>query len=65
MFYRLDSAYKLGINSVKSKQEDRLNTAINYYNSFTKFYPSSEFKEQVDKMNEDMLTAAQQYITKS
>ena len=26
MFYRLDSAYKLGINSVKSKQEDRLCT---------------------------------------
>jgi len=65
MFYRLDSAYKLGINSVKSKQEDRLNTAINYYKSFTKFYPNSEFKQEADRMNEEMLTSSQQYITKS
>jgi outer membrane protein assembly factor BamD len=65
MFYRLDSAYKLGINSIKSKQEDRLKIAINYYKSFKKFYPNSEFLEDANKMNEEMTTAAQQYNTKS
>lgn len=65
MFYRLDSAYKLGINSVKSKQEKRLEIAINYYNSFKKFYPNSEFMEDANKMNEEMKTALEQYNTKS
>ncbi|MFT5846417.1 MAG: outer membrane protein assembly factor BamD [Psychroserpens sp.] len=65
MFYRLDSAYKLGINSVKRKQEARLITATNYYKTFKKFYPNSEFIKEADKMNEDIMTAAQQYNTKS
>ncbi|MEH6536267.1 MAG: outer membrane protein assembly factor BamD [Psychroserpens sp.] len=65
MYYRLDSAYKLGINSIKGKKQARLNTAINYYNSFKKFYPNSEFNEDIDKMNEEMTTALQQYNTKS
>jgi len=65
MFFRLDSAYKLGINSIESKKETRLNTAINYYNSFKKFYPNSEFNKEADKMNEEMTIALQQYNTKS
>ncbi|MBO6606801.1 outer membrane protein assembly factor BamD [Psychroserpens sp.] len=65
MFYRLDSAYKLGINSIDAKKEERLNTAINYFKSFTKFYPNSEFTEQANKMNEEMTVAMQQYNTQS
>ncbi|MGS2725899.1 outer membrane protein assembly factor BamD [Psychroserpens sp. BH13MA-6] len=65
MFYRLDSAYKLGINSIKSKQEERLNTAMNYYNNFKKFYPNSEFIEEANKMNEEMISAKQELNTKS
>ena len=65
MYYRLDSAYKLGINSIKAKQEERLNIAINYYKSFKKFYPSSELIQDADKMNEDMTNAFSVYNTKS
>ncbi|MCK8481114.1 outer membrane protein assembly factor BamD [Psychroserpens algicola] len=65
MFYRLDSAYRLGINSVAAKKEERLNIAMNYYKSFSKFYPNSEFKEEVDKMNEEMSAAMQEFNTKS
>nr|WP_321236570.1 outer membrane protein assembly factor BamD [uncultured Psychroserpens sp.] len=65
MFYRLDSAYKLGINSVAAKKEARLNTAINYYNSFNKFYPDSEFKDEANKMNDEMTAAMQEFNTKS
>lgn len=57
MFYRLDSAYRLGINSIASKKEERLNTAINYYNSFKKFYANSEFIDEANKMNEEMMEA--------
>ncbi|TXE17446.1 outer membrane protein assembly factor BamD [Psychroserpens burtonensis] len=65
MFYRLDSAYKLGINSINAKQEERLNIAINYYTTFKKFYPNSELILEADKMNEEMTTAFEQYNTKS
>jgi outer membrane protein assembly factor BamD len=65
MFYRLDSAYKLGINSINTKQEERLNTSINYYTTFKKFYPNSELILEADKMNEEMTTAFEQYNTKS
>jgi outer membrane protein assembly factor BamD len=65
MYYRLDSAYKLGINSVKAKQETRLKVAINYYNSFKKFYPNSDLMVEADKMNEEMTSAAKQYLIKS
>ena len=56
MFYRLDSAYKLAINSVKSKKEESLNIAEGYYNTFNKYYPNSERTEEVSKMNEEMQT---------
>lgn len=65
MFYRLDSAYKLAINSVKSKKEERLGIAMGYYNTFHKYYPNSDRTEEVDKMNEEMQTQLEQLITKS
>ncbi|WP_431135451.1 outer membrane protein assembly factor BamD [Psychroserpens mesophilus] len=65
MFYRLDSAYRLGINSVKSKKEERLNIAMGYYNTFHKYYPNSERTEEVDKMYEEMQTQLEQFNTKS
>ncbi|WCO00516.1 outer membrane protein assembly factor BamD [Psychroserpens ponticola] len=65
MFFRLDSAYKLAINSVKSKKEERLEIAKGYYNTFHKYYPNSERTEEVEKMNEDLKTESQQFNTKS
>ncbi|MFK7783252.1 outer membrane protein assembly factor BamD [Psychroserpens sp.] len=65
MFYRLDSAYKLAINSIKQKKEKRLNIALGYYNTFYKYYPNSERTDEVSKMNEEMQTQLQQFNTKS
>jgi|26BtaG_2_1085354.scaffolds.fasta_scaffold00552_9 outer membrane protein assembly factor BamD len=65
MYYRFDSAYKLGINSVEYKREDRLNTAIKFYNSFHKAYPESKFSSEAAKMNSELQTAVQQYTKKS
>jgi outer membrane protein assembly factor BamD len=65
MFYRLDSAYRLAINSVKSKKEARLDIAFGYYNTFNKYYPNSERAEEVQQMNEEIQTQLQQFKTKS
>ncbi|MEM6517444.1 MAG: outer membrane protein assembly factor BamD [Bacteroidota bacterium] len=64
MFYRLDSAYRLGINSVQKKKEERLNIAKGYYDSFKRFYPNSEFIAEADKMNSEMTAALENFNKK-
>ncbi len=53
MYYRFDSSYRFAINSVSWKMQDRIDKAISYYNSFKKYYESSEFVNEADlKLNE-------------
>ncbi len=65
MFYRFDSAYKLAINSVPWKKEERLNTAITYFNSLNKAYANSKHKELAIKMQEELNGLLQEFKTKS
>ena len=65
LYYRFDSAYHLGMKSVASKKENRLNTAISYYNSFKKVNADSDFNKDADKMVEDLKEQLEKYSTKS
>ena len=65
MFYRLESAYTLAINSVKNKKADRLNTALNYYKSFKKTFSESKYTETTDDMNKVLLSELELLETKS
>ena len=59
LFYKLDSAYKLAINSVEYKKQNRLETAKTYANYFIKRYPDSKY---IDEVN-NMLTVIDQQLT--
>ncbi|KDN56406.1 outer membrane protein assembly factor BamD [Flavobacterium seoulense] len=50
LFYKFDSAYKLGINSVPDKMQDRLNVAKTSYQNLIKFKSDTKYKEKVDEM---------------
>lgn len=50
LFYRLDSAYKLAINSIPSKMEERLKNAKTAYANLIKFKDNSQHKEKADYM---------------
>ncbi|MGM8363102.1 outer membrane protein assembly factor BamD [Flavobacterium sp. ARAG 55.4] len=50
LFYKFDSAYKLGINSVPAKMEERLNVAKVSYQNLVKFDPDTKYKEQAGEM---------------
>lgn len=50
LYYKLDSAYNLAINSIPSKMEERLNVAKNAYSSLVKFSPNTEYKQKADNM---------------
>jgi outer membrane protein assembly factor BamD len=65
MFYRLDSAYKLAINSISNKKEARIESAIAYYNTFKKSYTDSEFVDQANEMIEELNGLLQEFNTKS
>ncbi len=65
MYYRFDSAYRLGINSIERKREERLKTAVKFYNAFYKAYPESQHNVEATKKNTELLSAVQNYTTKS
>ena len=50
LYYSLDSAYKLAINSVPSKMEDRLKVSKNAYNNLIKFKADTEYRSKADEM---------------
>lgn len=50
LFYKLDSAYLLAINSVPSKMEERLVNAKNAHASLIKFKVDTEYKAKADVM---------------
>jgi outer membrane protein assembly factor BamD len=64
MFYRLDSAYKLAVNSVEWKKEQRIKDAIAYYKAFKKSYAESKYDQEVDAMHEELSTLLQGYNSK-
>ena len=50
LFYKYDSAYQIGINSVPDKMAERLNVAKKAYNSLIKFKPDTKYKKVADEM---------------
>src|SRR5690606_17545410 len=44
LFYKFDSAYKLAINSVYSKMEERLKNSISLYDDLISYDPDTKYK---------------------
>ncbi|AOW10689.1 outer membrane protein assembly factor BamD [Flavobacterium gilvum] len=63
LYYKLDSAYLLAINSVPSKMEERLNTAKTSYNNLMKYKPDTEYKKKADEMLAQIEVELQKYNT--
>jgi outer membrane protein assembly factor BamD len=59
MAYKFLSSYELGIRSIFSKKEKRLNDAILAYNRFQKSFPKSErlseFTNLLDNLNDELI----------
>ena len=65
LYYRFDSAFKLAMNSVEWKMEERLDKAMSYYDQFLKRYPETKFKEEADKMKEELIERKKDFDTES
>jgi len=65
LFIRLDSAYKLAVNSVLYKKEDRLKTSQTYLNVFVKSFSESKNIEEVNQMLEEVNSQLLSFNSKS
>lgn len=61
LFYKLDSTYKLAINSVEYKMEERLIEAKNAYNNLIKFKADTKYKKNADIMLDNIDKELQQF----
>ncbi|WP_121966121.1 outer membrane protein assembly factor BamD [Myroides sp. N17-2] len=50
LYYKFDSAYKLAMNSVHYKMEERLKTAKSMYDVLVRFNAETKYKNQADNM---------------
>ena len=50
LYYKLDSAYQLAINSIPSKMEERLNVAKVAHSNLIKFNAETKYKKIVNEM---------------
>jgi len=65
LYIKFDSAYKLAMNSIQYKKQQRLEDARSYYNSFKTAYANSEYIETADAMNEEIEEELKNYSNKS
>ncbi|HUH24994.1 MAG TPA: outer membrane protein assembly factor BamD, partial [Flavobacterium sp.] len=64
LYYKFDSAYKLSLNSVPSKMEERLKNAISLYDDLISFDPNTKYKSDADQMLERLNKELQQFSRK-
>lgn len=64
-YYKLNSAYRLAINSVERKKKDRLETAKSFYVDFKNDYADSKYQDDVEKMAIEIEEELQNYSSQS
>lgn len=61
LYYRLDSSYKLAVNSVPSKMQERLTSAKGAYANLLKSYPETKYRKEADDMMARIETDLKQF----
>jgi outer membrane protein assembly factor BamD len=54
-YLKLDAQYRFALESIPSKQEERILTAIDYYQAFVDQYPSSKYARNAEQVYEQAL----------
>lgn len=62
-YYRFDAACKLAIKSVEWKKKERLEKAIYYFNTFSRYFKDSKYLEEMTKRKEEIEELLKEYNT--
>jgi len=52
LYYRIEAAAHLAMNSTEDKRKERLEDALNSYNNLLRYFPETKFKKDADKLSE-------------
>jgi outer membrane protein assembly factor BamD len=65
LFYKFDSAYKLAVNSVVWKQQQRTEMALKFYKNLMRYFPETKYHSQTTQMYETLENIKNNLTTKS
>ncbi|MBO0341234.1 MAG: outer membrane protein assembly factor BamD [Bacteroidota bacterium] len=65
LYYRIEAATNLAVNSTEDKKKERLEDALDSYNNLLRYFPESKFKEEADKLAETIQKELSVYNTTS
>ena len=63
LYTRLHSAYEWAINSVESKQKERLDTAKEAYDTLLRAFPETKYKKEADNMLKKINTSLKSFTS--
>lgn len=52
LYYRIEAATRLAVNSTEDKKKERLEEALDSYNNLMRYFPETKFKQEADKLAE-------------
>ncbi|WP_422348221.1 outer membrane protein assembly factor BamD [Flagellimonas sp.] len=52
LYYRIEAATNLAVNSTENKKQERLEDALSAYNNLFRYFPETQFKKKADDLSE-------------
>ena len=65
LFYRIEAATRLALNSTEERKQERLEDALESYNTLMRYFPETEFKKKADGYAETIREELSAYNTTS
>ncbi|MBA4744198.1 MAG: outer membrane protein assembly factor BamD [Muricauda sp.] len=63
LYYRIEAATELALNSTMDKKKERLEDALDSYNNLIRYFPESKFKKEADQLAETIQQELSVYST--
>nr|WP_232520847.1 outer membrane protein assembly factor BamD [Allomuricauda nanhaiensis] len=65
LYYRIEAATNLALNSTEKRRKERLEEALSSYNNLYRYFPDTKFKKKADNLSEKIQKELSDYNTTS
>ncbi len=65
LYYRIEAATNLALNSTENRRKERLEEAMESYNTLFKYFPETQFKKKADNLSEKIQKELVNYTSDS
>ncbi|MEZ4808777.1 MAG: outer membrane protein assembly factor BamD [Allomuricauda sp.] len=63
LYYRIEAATNLALNSTENRKKERLEEALGSYNTLLRYFPETKFKKKADDLSEKIQKELSDYTT--